>query len=444
MEYADNIPDSDLDPCHYINVSSPFSFFLEPVSAEEVGTVIKNLKNTKQDLNTISVATLKDNYDKLAPIFADLINLCFQSGTFPNILKIAIVLPLFKKGDPEVLSNYRPISILPTISKIIEKCIKSRLMRFFLENNLLNEVRFGFQNGLSTQDAIIHLTEKIYSNLNNKLSTIAAYIDFSKCFDTLNRGILIKKLEAYGVRGIPLSLFKSYLKDRYQAVKMNGVVSEYKLINTGVPQGSVLGPILYLIYVNELPKITSLFDPSLFADDTTLIFESSDKNILVNNCNLGLNLFFSWCCANKLSINIAKTNIMLFSNNLCPNDISEVYMNNLKIDYASSVRFLGIIVDDQLKFDQHINLTANKISKNIGILYKLRQYVPRNTLTCMYRNFVECYLNYCNIIFGNAYPSHIKPLEIVQKKKCLRSIDNQPPLFHAFPIFSEPKVADFI
>ena len=227
-------------------------------------------------------------------------------------------------------------------------------MHYFTRNKLFNQVQFGFLAELSTQDAMLHLTEKIYSNLHRELSTLAVYVDFSKAFDTLNRSILIKKLAIYGIRGIPLELFKSYLDDRFQAVKVNNIISEFKPINAGVPQGSVLGPILYLIYVNEIPSISDKFSTCLFADDTTLIFENSDKYDLFNQCDYGVNLFFSWCCANRLSINVSKTNLMLFSNKLNPTDIADVFMNNIKIDYKSSTRFLGVIIDDKLKFNLHI------------------------------------------------------------------------------------------
>ena len=199
--------------------------------------------------------------------------------------------------------------------------------------------------------------------MEKKLSTLAVFIDFSKCFDTLNRNILIRKLEAYGIRGIPLQLFKSYLSERYQAVRVNGAISSFKMVSSGVPQGSVLGPILYMIYVNDLPYVTDLFSVCLFADDTTLIFESFNNSELSNKCNAGVALFNNWCCANRLSINFKKTYIMLFSNILHPEDISAIYLNDRIIKYASSLEFLGIIIDDKLKFNLHIDYISKKISK---------------------------------------------------------------------------------
>ena len=184
-------------------------------------------------------------------------------------------------------------------------------------------------------------------------------------------------MEAYGIRGLPLQIFSSYLSDRYQAVSIKGTLSNYKLIETGVPQGSVLGPILYLIYVNELVKISNSCSICLFADDTTLIFSNSNKNDLISCCNTNLNIFYSWCCANRLSINISKTKFMLFSNVVQPSEIHNLRMNNIDIEHTDSIRFLGVILDENLKFNHHTNFISRKISQSCGILYKLQNILPQ-------------------------------------------------------------------
>ena len=437
-----SIPLSSVDPLRYINVNSS-SFFLQPVSPLEINYHIKKLKNSKQDLNTISIEILKDSCNGvLSLVLSDVINVCFEKGVFPNSLKKAIVLPLYKKGDQATLSNYRPISILPTMSKLVEKCLKTRLMNYLTDFNLINPVQFGFQANVSTQDAILHVIEKIYSNLDKKVSTMAVFIDFSKSFDTINIPIALKKLESYGIRGVPLMLIASYLSNRQQAVKINGQISQFKNIDIGVPQGSVLGPLLFLLYVNELPSISNLFSTCLFADDTTMIFESSSPTELVSSCNSGLQHFYSWCCANRLSVNVDKTNVMLFSNIHLASDLSNISLNNTQIQYASSVRFLGVEIDNKLKFNNHINSISNKISKNAGVLYKLRQFVPQNILITIYRSLVESYLNYCTLLFGNAFQSHLNPLEVAQRK-CLRIIDFKHPQTHSDPIFAKLKLLKF-
>ena len=438
------IPQSFTDPLEHVVNSNPNSFFLHPVSPLEVSYYLKNLKNSKQNIDSISISVLKENADSfISSVLTDVINTCFFTGVFPSNLKKAIVIPLYKKGERDQISNYRPISILPTFSKIFEKCIKSRLVNYFVENNIFNPTQFGFRENVSTQDAIVFVMEKIYENLNDKKSTLSVFIDFSKCFDVLNRGILARKLDAYGIRGIALDLIVSYLGGRLQAVRMGNFLSDFKENEHGVTQGSVLGPLLFLIYVNELPLISNLFSACLFADDTTLIFENRGEADLVSCCNRGLELFSNWCCANRLSINCAKTNYMLFSNVMNSESIIDnIRLNNSVVHYASSVRFLGLEIDEKMKFNLHIKNVTNKISKNSGILYKMRQFIPLNTLLSLYYSFIESHLNYCPLIFGNSYSTHLRPLEVAQRR-CIRIITNQHPQAHADPIFENLKLLKF-
>ena len=439
------IPNIHVDPLNYLNVNVSSTFFLNPVSSLEVRNYMKSLKNSKEELHIFSVSILKENFmqsDVLPNFIANLINKCFSEGKFPDILKKAVVVPIHKKGNIEFISNYRPISKLCFLSKIFEKVLKFRIMNYFENKNLFCPTQYGFQKGVSTQDAILHVTEKIYENLNNKQTTIAAFIDFSKCFDTLNRDILIRKLHAYGIRGTPLALISSYLSNRLQAVKINSMISSFNSINIGVPQGSVLGPLLFLIYVNELPFISELFKVVLFADDTTLLFENQNSAILSELCNRGLRTFHDWCCANRLSINISKTNLILFSNIYSRNVFPDIFLNNVKVNFASSVRFLGVEIDEKLKFKKHINIISSKVAKSTGILFKLRQYLPLRTLISVYRSLVETHLNYCTLIFGNAYDTHIHSLEVAQRK-CIRIVAKQQLQAHTNRFFSEFKLLKF-
>ena len=428
------IPASSIDPLSYVNFNANSTFNLQPVSPNEVSHHINTLKNSKQNCNVFSVISLKDNSDYLSFMIADIINLCFRNGKFPNCLKYAVILALFKKGARNSISSYRPISLLPTLSKIFEKCIKSRLLEYLDENHIIDPNQFGFQKGLSTQDAIINLTERIYQNLNDHSSTLAVFIDFSKAFDTVNRSILLRKLERYGISGNALNLFTSYLDNRSQSVKVGNEISEIKSINIGLPQGSVLAPYLFLIYVNDVSSISNLFSTVLFADDTNLIFEDKNLNNLIEKTNLGLQNFYNWCSANRLSVNISKTGYMCFSNSTVQN-VSHIFLNNTTIEKCSNQRILGVTIDDKLKFNLHINVISKKISQNSGILYKLRNYLDISTLRSIYYSFIDCYLNYCPLIFGNSFDAHLKPLEIAQKK-CVRIIAMESPFAHTNPIFS--------
>ena len=360
-----NIPISYSDPLQYVRINNHSSFFLYPTSPLEVEHIINSLKNSNQHINCVSDAIIKENSTFLSVIISDIISVCFETGSFPKCLKKALVIPLFKRGDKSNISNYRPISKLPPLSKIIEKCIKFRLISFLANANILSPYQFGFQRGLSTQDAIVYLNEKIYEALNSNLSSIGIFIDYSKAFDTINRYILINKLRCYGICGVALSLISSYLSDRWQSVKVGDTISSLKQCNLGVPQGSVLGPILFLIYVNEIPNISNTFSSCLFADDTSLIFSCNRHDSLVNLCNHGLEVFYDWSCANRLSLNNDKTNLMFFSNSKEYINLSGIQLNNSIIKNVSSVRFLGVEMDKNLKFNLHINDLAKKIAKTL-------------------------------------------------------------------------------
>ena len=429
------IPLSNLDPLHYINFNAERSFFLNPVSNLEVEFHIKNLKNSKQNMESISISILKDNVRFISTVLADLINLCFISGKFPNVLKRAVVIPLFKKGDATSVANYRPISLLPWLSKVTEKCMKTRLLDYLYHYKIINPFQFGFQLGISTQDAVMHITEKLYANLNNKLSSIGIFIDFSKCFDTINIPILLRKIESYGIRGVPLQLITCYLTGRSQIVKIGKSFSDSKATEIGVPQGSVLAPILFLLYVNEIPNIFADFNACLFADDTTFLVSDHDTQSLFNTCEIGLGKFADWCSANRLSLNVSKTNYMLFSNLSLPSNLPLLSINNTSIERASSVRFLGVELDDKLKFQIHINNISCKISKIAGILSKLAYFVPQEVLITLYHSLIEPYLNYCPLIFGGSYSSHILPLEVAQRKS-VRIISKVDRLAHSNPLFA--------
>ena len=369
----DNIPFSDIDPLRYVNISNE-NFLLHPVSIREIENTINELKNSKQSINCLSVKILKDISFLIAPFLTDLINACFVSGVFPKIFKKPLVLPLHKKGLKTEISNYRPISTLPPFSKIIEKCMKRRLIDYLESNNILSSQQFGFQTGLSTEDAILDFLDHIYSNLNDKLSSIGVFVDFQKAFDTVNRGVLLQKLERYGIRGNALNLFSSFLTDRFQVVKVGNSISDRKQINIGILQGSVIGPLCFLVIINEIPLISNFSSTCMFADDTSFLFSKASIDDLFSTCNLGLETFYDWCCANRLSMNISKTKYMIFSKNHLPNNIPSLFLNDSTLESVQSLRFLGIELDKNLKLNLHLLEISTKISKTAGLIRKLKDF----------------------------------------------------------------------
>ena len=437
-ELDSKIPPPEIDPLSYVSRNQN-SIFLYPVSCIECFNIVGNLKNTKPDLINLPVYMFTIFRTTLCNTIADIVNLSFTSGIFPSALKYSQIVPIHKKDDTTCLTNFRPISILPTLAKVFEKCLLVRLRDFIDKNNLLFKYQYGFTKMRSTEDAVIKFSELIYKSLNDKKFSISVFVDYSKAFDTVPHNILLSKLEKYGIRGTPLKLLKSYLSDRSHSTKINDVLSSPKIINIGLPQGSNLSPLLFILYINDLCNISDNFEKILFADDTTLIFSDTNYTSLLQNCNTELEKFNKWSIANRLSVNTAKTCYMLFTNRKIPNILSPIYLNNTEIQMESYVRFLGVIIDNNLKFNLHIQSICKKISKSIGIIYNIRNNTHKSCLKMMYYSLIYPYLSYCNLVWGKAYDSHIKPLEILQKRS-IRIINEKSYLEHTLPLFYSDKI----
>ena len=357
-------------------------------------------------------------------------------GIFPNELKKAKVIPLYKANDPMLFSNYRPISLLPLFSKVLEKIMYSRLIKFINKHKLLIEYQFGFRKDHSTYMALIVLLDKITSALDNGDFTIAVLIDFRKAFDTVDHQILLEKLYHYGIRGIAFDWIKSYLTNRQQQVSYNGVSSAYKSVNCGVPQGSILGPLLFLLYINDLSTVSKILTSILFADDTTLIDSDSDLNTLVTRFNEELKHIVDWLNANRLSLNIDKTNFMVFrpknKNDECP----EIKINGTNINHVNQAKFLGVIIDCKLNWADHTKHVIQKISKGIGIIIKARKYFNQDTLLNLYNTLVLPFITYCIHVWGTAANTYLDKIHILQKK-IVRIISGVPPRTHSQPFFEK-------
>jgi len=412
-----DVPYCDISPLTYVGGDYPGSLFLSPVTDDECRAVILKLKNKSCDNNSLPVFLLKKFCQYFVSPLVKLINQSFTCGEFPDILKSASVTPVHKAGDKALITNYRPISVLPVIGKIFEKCIAARLSSYVTKLNLISPTQYGFLKGVSTVDAMVRLTELLYECLNEKNHAVALFVDLRRAFDTVNHEILLDKLQYYGLRGVVLSLFKSYLTDRRQCVKIGDNISGFLRVSCGVPQGSVLGPLLFLFYINDLPNVSDYFSSILFADDTTFLASGSDYRDLLSRTNVELDSFMNWTFSNRLSVNVEKTVAVLFTNrytdvvpDLC------VKLNDVMLPTARSSKFLGVIIDCKLKFDEHINTVCSKVAKSIGVLYALRDYAPENTMISLYYSLVYPYLTYCNIVWCGTYDCHVEKLFLLQKK----------------------------
>ena len=336
-------------------------------------------------------------YDINTPI-RKLINISLTTGMHPNILKIAETIPIFKKGSRLLPSNYRPISLLSNLNKIFEKIVYRRVFKYFEEIQCIYSLQFGFRKKHSTNHALISITEKIRNALDNKKYVCGVFVDLQKAFDTVNYNILIQKLKYYGITGKSNEWFASYLKNRSQYVSVLGYKSKIKNILHGVPQGSVLGPLLFLIYINDLHQAIKNSDVFHFADDTNLLSIAENSKICEKEINEDLKILYQWLQANKISLNRDKTELICFRKNGQKINEIKVKINGRRIYPSSSIRYLGLHLDNNLNFRNHCDILAKKLIRANGMLCKARYYLDIPNLKNLYSGIFSSHMRYgCQI-----------------------------------------------
>eukprot|EP00733_Pompholyxophrys_punicea_P000178 Pompholyxophrys_punicea_v1_NODE_29_length_5159_cov_28.459444.p1 type:complete len:946 gc:universal NODE_29_length_5159_cov_28.459444:3022-185(-) len=413
----------------------------------DVVNLIHQLKDTGFDGLRCHPKFLKDGCAELAPVIAFLINRSIQEGIFPSLLKSARVIPIFKAGSRDEPGNYRPISILPLLSKLLEKFVDMHLRAHLDAHQLWAAEQYGFRAGHSTIMPLVRLMEKIMEAFANRKICLGIFLDIKKAFDSVDHLCLLSKLPSFGITGSLLCWFESYLCNRTQFIDCTSGASPHELIRAGVPQGSILGPTLFSLYINDLPLVFHKLMPSLFADDTSLFQFSNDLTTALRDAQDDLRQVEAWMRSNRLSLNVNKSAVLVFASPMLAHkrpDLArppELYYHRDVLITPKSAKFLGVILTCSLNWDEHVRLVCKKIAPFTGFFWTVRQFAPLSLLVQLYNSLVLPHLSYALVVWGSCNPSatYLLPLQRLQKR-LVRIMTFSHPSAASAPLFQRTQI----
>jgi len=440
------------EPVPELNEGKKFNMSKIPLQQAEVIYALNSLisKHSK-DPDDLSMYFIKKIFPVIEVPLMYIFRKSIATGKVPEKLKIAKISPIFKSGDNLNVTNYRPISLLSNFAKILEKIVHKKLSFFLESNNLLSKYQFGFRRGHSTTHPTTLLMNFLAEAFNKKHHAAAIFCDLAKAFDTCDHPILLNLLRKKGIQDTELEWFKSYLTNRKQFVSIGGVDSNLSLIKLGVPQGSILGPLLFLIYINDLPDSTNL-PVFLFADDTVILASDPDPTTLIEKLNSGFKSVCTYFRNFKLSLNPVKTQYIVFSNSQMVHEMeTHVYINNnndnlptndnifeiqrIKLtDKVPAYKYLGVYFDPTLTFKYHIQQIISKLNRALYLLRSVKNFLPKESLKLLYYSLFHCHLNYACEIWSSTSDSLINQI-FKKQKNAIRIISNSKYNAHSSPLF---------
>ena len=421
-KYFSTVASAKYDECFGYNLSLPHttskacqeSIFCAYLTKDELISIINNLKNKKSyGLDGISPVLFKKIAGNLLDPLLFLINLCLESGKFPDVLKTSIVSPIFKKGDQSDIQNFRPISVVSVFSKIVERVIYNKIISFFEKNNILSNMQHGFRTGRSIETATASFFKYVYEEVDMGKHVVSIFFDLSKAFDLVNKDILLDKLEQVGIRGPIKNCIKSFMSNRYMSIKCNGQLSERFNLELGVPQGSILGPLLFLVYINDLPDHMGNDVIIMYADDTSITVSANTPEELHKKISTTLEKMVVWCERNKLILNEDKTIYLNFNLRKC------LPSNTLSL--SSNAKFLGTHINDNFSWETHIDFICKKLNSAYFAILQLKNLLDSEDLMNIYYSLAYSHISMSIMFWGKC--SESQRVFVIQKR-ILRLIFN--------------------
>lgn len=421
-----DIDSSPIDEQYLDNFSRNIfsSFRLNPTNLIEVKDAIDSLKSSSATgHDCISAKFVKKFSTQLCPMLVHFINKSFLTSTFPDSLKSAVVTPIYKGGSATNATNYRPISVLSTFSKIFEKIIKNRLTSFLRNNAILHQEQYGFEENSNTTAACLALTDFVTRSMDKGKYTACIFIDLQKAFDCVDHEILLYKLSKLNLSNKDKHFFETYLLQRKQSVRVNDRCSNFMYVKKGVPQGSILGPDLFKIYIDDITHLALNGSIQLYADDAVIKYSIDSESELKGAILSDLAVVEEWLQKNKLSLNIKKTKVMLFQNKTWNN--FTINYKHESLELVEHFNYLGLVIDNKLKWFSHIDHVIKKISPYIFILRRLRKFFSKDILYSIFSSYISSHLCYLNPIWCRTTQSYITKLDVLLKK-AIKTIHGYP------------------
>ena len=395
------------------------NFTLSHVSEEKVYKLLNKLgANKATGLDGLPARFIKDSIDYIVKPITFIVNIYISTGVVPADLKTARVVPLFKKSDKTQPGNYRPVSILSVVSKIVEKVVYEQVETYLNDKGLLYEFQSGFRPGYSTDTTLIYLSDYIKRQMDTRNYTGVVLIDLQKAFDTVDHNILLDKLYAVGLNSMAINWFRSYLTGRFQVVDVQGVHSDYSEITCGVPQGSILGPLLFLLYVNDM-KSSVECELILYADDSILIATGKCIKDIETKLSENMLKLSHWLQDNKLSLHLGKTESILFATKsmLKKQNSLNVTCGDTKVGSVESVKYLGAHLDQSLCGEKMADSVIKKTNSKLQFLYRKGKFLSMHAKKLLVSSLIQCHFDYsCSYWYSGLSKKSQNKLQSAQNK----------------------------